>query len=42
METDKYSHPYYTRLRYKIMKKLFNLGAIQDKREIDKFGKNVK
>ena len=41
METDKYSHPYYTRLRYKIMKKLFNLGAIQDKREIDKFGKNV-
>ena len=41
MERDKYSHPYYTRLRYKIMKKFFNLGAIQDKREIDKFGKNV-
>ena len=41
MEKDEYSHPYYTRLRYKIMKKLFNLGAIQDKREIDKFGKNV-
>ena len=38
MERDKYSHPYYTRLRYKIMKKLFNLGAIQDKREIEKFG----
>ena len=41
MEKDEYSQPYYTRLIYKNMKKLFELGAIQDKREIDKIEKNV-
>ena len=42
MEKDEYSQPYYSRLRYKNMKKLFNLGAIKDKREIDKIEKDVK
>ena len=41
MEKDEYSQPYYSRLRYKNMKKLFNLGAIKDKREIDKIEKDV-
>ena len=41
MEKDEYSKPYYNRLIYKIRKKLFKLGAIQDKREIDKYEKIV-
>ena len=40
-EKDKYTQPYYTRLIYKIRKKLFNLGAIADKREIEKYEKTL-
>ena len=36
-EKDDYSQPFYTRLIYKIRKKLFNLGAIADKREIERY-----
>ena len=40
-ERDEYSHPYYTRLIYKIKKKLFELGVFEDKREVDKYEKLV-
>ena len=36
-EFNEYSQPYYTRLIYKIEKKLFNLGIFEDKRELDKY-----
>ena len=40
-EKDEYTQPYYTRLIYKIKKKLFNLGVFEDKRELDKYEKLV-
>jgi len=40
-EKDEYSQPYYTRLIYKIKKKLFQLGVFEDKRELDKYEKKV-
>ena len=40
-EKDEYSQPFYTRLIYKIKKKLFELGVFGDKRELDKYEKLV-
>jgi hypothetical protein len=40
-EKDEYTQPYYTRLIYKIKKKLFKLGVFEDKRELDKYEKLV-
>ena len=40
-EKDEYSQPYYTRLIYKIKKKLFDLGVFEDKRELDKYENKV-
>ena len=36
-EKNEYCQPYYTRLIYKIKKKLYNLGVFEDKRELDKY-----